>query len=128
MPSGWAPVTLRTAVIRLWWVLIPAFALLVARLVFERGCRAPYELLPDVTSSSLLAWPLAIVYLGVHCWAAAACFATIEQTGTLTPTLAAARAVWGKDWPKLVFAAAVFALEYAPIPLWQMAGRGLGGC
>jgi hypothetical protein len=119
---------LRAWLLRLWWVLLPAFAVLVVRLLYERSCRAPHELLPEITSSSLLAWPVAMLYLGVHCWTATAYLVTVEQTGTLVPGAAAWKSVWGSDWPKIVFTAVVLGLEHSPVPFWTFVGHGVFGC
>jgi hypothetical protein len=113
---------------RVWWALVPPFGVLVVRLVYERGCRSPYELLATITSNSLYAWPLAILYLGVHCWVAAAYLMTVERTGTLMPSVSAWRTVWGRDWPKIVFTAAVIVVEYWPIPFWRLVGQRVLGC
>ena len=120
--------TARSWLVLAWWPIVPVFALLVARLVFERACASPYELLPDVTSNSLFAWPLAILYLGVHCWALTAYLVTAGATGTLVPGLTAARSTWGSHWPKIVFIAAVLALEYSPIPFWRLIGQTVLHC
>ena len=113
---------------RLWWVLVPAFAVLVVRLVYERACRSPYELLGSVMSSSLYAWPLAILYLAAHCWAAAVYMITVERSGTLLPPVSAWRTVWGRDWPKIFLTALVIIVEYWPIQFWRIVGRSVLGC
>jgi hypothetical protein len=109
-----------------WWLLMPPFALLVARLTVERACAAPYELLPTTTSVPLLAWMLAGLYVGAHAWMAAAYLLTVERTGALIPTISAVRAAWRGQAVKLLLAAAVLATEYAPIPMWRAVGQGLG--
>jgi hypothetical protein len=118
----------RLWLLRAWWPIVPVFALLVVRLVYERACASPYELLPDVTSNSLYAWPLAMLYLGVHCWALTAYLVTAGGAGTLLPGLSAARATWGSHWPKIVFTVAVLALEYSPIPFWRLVGQTVLQC
>jgi hypothetical protein len=113
---------------RLWWVLVPPFAVLVVRLMYERACRSPYELLGNIMSNSIYAWPLAILYLGVHCWAAAAYVITVERSGTLAPAVAGWRIVWGRDWPKILLTALVIVVEYWPVQFWRIVGRTVLGC
>lgn len=120
--------TVRVWFLRAWWVLVPAFAVLVIRLVYERGCAAPYELLPQLTTNALLAWPLASMYLAVHCWAVAAYLITVQATGTLLPSRAAAKSIWGSYWPMVLFTIAILALEYSPIPFWRWVGRSVAQC
>jgi hypothetical protein len=110
---------------RTWWLLMPPFTILVIRLVIERATAAPYDLLPSLTRTPLIAWALAGLYLSAHAWLAAAGLFTIERTGALVPTRAAVRIAWGGDFLKLAAALAIFVLEYAPIPLWQAIGRAL---
>jgi hypothetical protein len=104
---------------------MPPFAALVARLAFERICAAPYELLPTLTRLPQVAWGLAALYVAAHAWLAAAWLVTIEETGALIPGLPAVRTAWRGRLPLLLVACAIFAIEYAPIPIWKAIGRTL---
>jgi hypothetical protein len=111
-----------------WWLLVPAFAVLVVRLSYERACASPYELLPAVMSKAQSALPIAVLYLGAHVWAGGAYLLTVRETGSLLPSIAAARRIWGTQWPKIVFTVAVLALEYLPISLWRLVGKTVLPC
>jgi hypothetical protein len=111
--------------VRGWWLVMPPFAALVARLAFERSCAAPYELLPTLTRLPQAAWGLAALYVAAHAWLAAAYLVTIQETGALVPGLAAVRTARRGRLPLLLVACAIFAIEYAPISMWQAIGRTL---
>ena len=123
-----APDATRAWLARAWWVLVPAFAILVARLVFERTCASPNDLLPTMTAVPLVAWGLATLYLGSHVWLAAAYVLTVERTGTLVPTWSLIRRAWDDDLLKVVVATVVVAVEYAPAPWLQAIGHRILHC
>ena len=106
-----------------WWLVMPPFAVLVGRLTFERIWASPYELLSSATRVPLFAWLLAGLYVAAHAWMAGAYLVTVERTGALVPTLAAVRAAWRGHALKVLLAAAIFAVEYAPMPLWRAIGE-----
>jgi hypothetical protein len=108
---------------RSWWLLCPSFALLTARLAVERACGDPYDLLPAITANSRWAWPLALLYVLTHIWFVTVYLMTAAQARTLVPRIAVFREVWGRDFWKVVLMAAALLIEYAPIPLWQLAGK-----
>jgi hypothetical protein len=113
---------------RAWWLLMPPFAGLVLRLVSERTCAAPYELLPSLTSIPALAWLVAGLYLGAHAWLAAAVLFTIERGGSLVPTVAGIRRIWQGHLIQLTLALVLFAIEYGPVPFWQAVGQRVLRC
>ena len=109
----------------IWWIVTPPFAVLVGWLAFERTCGDPYELLPAITSRSELALPLAILYLVAHCWAVGAYLLTVCHAGSVLPSTRAGKQLWGRQWPKLIVMISVFAVEYAPMPVWRVVGSFL---
>jgi hypothetical protein len=113
---------------RSWWIVVPPFMILVARLVYERTCAEPYELLPLLTSQPLLAWALAALYVAAHCWAVAAYLVTVDATNTLLPSWSASRKLWGPDWLKVVATLAILILEYWSIPFWRLLGHSVLHC
>jgi hypothetical protein len=56
----------------------------------------------------------------------AACLLTIDEAGTVAPSLRFIRQVWGPALNKVVVMAAVFVLEYSPVTLWRWLGAGIG--
>ena len=119
---------LRRALAWSWWLVMPAFAALVLRLLVERMCAAPYELLPSVTTVPLLAWALSGLYLAAHAWLAAAWLVTALHADRMLPPWRVVREVWsGRLWV-IWLTLAIFALEYGPIPLWRVLGRGVLRC
>jgi hypothetical protein len=119
---------LRTALTWAWWLIMPPFAILVLRLDAERACAAPYELLPAATSIPALAWLLAGVYVAAHALLFAAWLVTAAHADALVPTRQVVRQVWGRQTWMLVVTAAIFVLEYWPVPLWRALGRHVIGC
>jgi uncharacterized membrane protein YhdT len=110
---------------RSWWVLFPCFTALTLRLVFERACRDPSDLLPALTSEPRWAWPLALAYVLAHLWVLAAYLVTVSRTQELLPRLSTFGAVWGTDRMKLVFMFAMLTIEYSPISVWRLIGTTL---
>ena len=118
----------RTTLTWAWWAIMPPFSLLVLRLDAERACAAPYELLPTATAIPALAWLLAALYVGAHALLFASWLVTAIHADAVLPPLATIRAVWGRQMWMLVVTAAIFVLEYWPVPLWQALGRHVVGC
>jgi hypothetical protein len=108
---------------RSWWIVFPAFAVLAVRLSVDRSCGDPAHLLPELTSNPLWAWPLALLYLIAHLWACAAYALTAARTGSLVPTRAAWRELWGSRLTQIVLLVLVLIIEHAPAPVWRLAGR-----
>jgi hypothetical protein len=111
-----------------WWLVMPAFALLVLRLDLERICAAPYELLPTVTTVPLFAWALSGLYLAAHAWVAAAWLVTALHADRMLPRWRIVRGLWGVRIWMIWLTLAIFALEYAPIPMWRIIGRRVLNC
>jgi hypothetical protein len=107
-----------------WWIVFPCFSVLVARFSGERACADPYDLLPALTSTPAGAWPLAIVYVAAHGWIVTAYLITVSRAAQLLPGPAAVRRMWGRDAFKLFAMVMAFAIEYAPMALWRLAGSG----
>ncbi len=122
------PPALRTALTWAWWLIMPPFALLVLRLDGERACAAPYELLPSATAIPALAWLLAALYVAAHALLVAGWMATSLCADALVPAAATVRLIWGRQTWMLGVTAAIFVLEYWPVPLWQALGRHVVGC
>jgi hypothetical protein len=117
--------TLRTVLMRSWWLLFPCFTGLAFRLTAERACGDPYDLLPGITADPKWAWPLAAIYLLAHLWMLAACLLTIDEAGAFAPSLRVIRRVWGPGLSKVLLMTAVFVLEYSPVSLWRWFGAGI---
>jgi hypothetical protein len=111
-----------------WWLIMPPFALLVLRLGSERACAAPYELLPAATSIPAVAWLLAALYVAAHGWLFAAWLGTAIEADALVPPLRTVRQIWGRQTWMVVATAAIFVVEYWPVPLWRALGRHVFGC
>jgi hypothetical protein len=109
-----------------WWPVLLSFGALTVRLAHERACSNPYDLLPDVTSNPAWALLLAAVYVAAHVWAVCAYVMTVSVSDALLPGPAAFRAAWGSSAVKPALMAVVFAIEYAPIPVWRLLGHALG--
>ena len=124
MSAGRLATTLRWS----WWLVMPAFAVLVVRLDVERMCARPYELLPAATTQPSIAWALSTLYVAAHAWIAAAWLATALHADAILPSWQRARELWdGRAW-LLWTTAAIFVLEYWPIPIWRALGRAIPGC
>jgi hypothetical protein len=120
------PPALRTALTWAWWLIMPPFAVLVVRLDAERACAAPYELLPTATAIPVLAWLLATLYVAAHALLFAGWLATSFCADALVPARSAVRRIWGRQTWMVVVTAAIFVLEYWPVPAWQALGRVCG--
>jgi len=125
-PAGHASESRFEVLASTWWIVCPAFAVLSLRLVAERACADPYDLLPGVTSNPRWAWPLALVYVAGHLWCLFAYLFTTDRAGTLAPGLPMIKSAWGRHAPKVWTMAAVLALEYAPMSLSRLVGAHLG--
>jgi hypothetical protein len=110
---------------RSWWLVMPPFAALVARLTYERTCAAPYELLPTLTRLPLFAWMLAGLYVAAHAWVAAAYLLTVASTGALIPPPARIRELWRGRLTLVILATVLLAVEYAPVTMWRAVGHSL---
>lgn len=108
-----------------WWIVCPAFAVLSLRLVAERTCADPYDLLPGVTSNPAWAWPLALVYVAGHLWCLFAYLFTTELAGTLAPGIATIKSIWRRHAPKVWLMVGILALEYAPMSISRLVGAHL---
>src|SRR5262245_45883410 len=108
----------RRLLARVWFVLFPAFVVLVLLLVIDRGCFDRPYITPSIGTKAAAVWPAAIVFVAAHCWIAAAYVLTAVGTDSLLPTLADARKLWGSDWRKIIGIAVVFAFGYAPAIIW----------
>lgn len=109
-----------------WWIVFPSFSALIVRLSAERACADPYDLLPALTGTPAGAWLLAAVYVGAHAWIVTAYLITVSPAAQLLPGSAAVRRVWGRDSFKLFAFVVAFAIEYAPMPVWRLAGHWFG--
>jgi hypothetical protein len=119
---------LRTRLTWAWWLIMPPFAVLVARLDIERACAEPYELLPGAATVPWLAWSIAALYLAAHALLTAACLVTVLHAGTLAPSPRVIRTLWGRQLWMLIVTVLIFVLEYWPVPMWQALGRHVLGC
>lgn len=107
---------------RAWWVVFPAFAVLVARLTFERACADPYNLLPGVMSRPALAMPVALLYVSAHLWVVAVYLHAVNAAGTLWPLRTPSAAMPRVETWKAIALVALLAIEYAPVSLWRLFG------
>lgn len=108
-----------------WWLLFPCFTVLTVRLVEERSCGDPYDLLPRLAADPRWAWPLAAIYLLAHLWMLAAYLLTVKGTSALMPTMREVRTLWGAETTKLLVMGSILLLEYSPVPLSRMIGSVL---
>lgn len=109
-----------------WWVLFPAFALLVARLAAERACANPYDLLPALTAQPALALSMACVYLAGHLWMVATYFVSVEASGRWWPFAGSGSFRDRQQVAKLALMAGALAIEHAPLGVWRLVGTSLG--
>lgn len=109
-----------------WWFVCPVFAVVVLRLLAERACGDPYNLLPAVAANPRWAWPLAVVYVAGHVWMLAVYLITSDSAGTLVPGYEAVQAVWGWHMIKVVLMTALMLLEYSPVGVWRLIGAWIG--
>jgi hypothetical protein len=102
----------------LWWPLFLAFAPLVARFSFERGCGDPYELLWPVMRRQSAALAIAVLYLATAIWCVTAGVLTIRasQGRGIARTL---RDVWAGHCWKVVAMFTVLAIEQVPRAVWH---------
>lgn len=110
-----------------WWVLLPAIAVLVASLSIERACADPYRLVGGAMSTPLTAWPVSLLYISAHAWLMFVYLHTAAQTGTMWPALRQVRSVWAGDWLKIALMVAALAVEYCPLSLWRAIGSMVPG-
>ncbi len=116
----------RALLLATWWILWPPFAALIVRLAMERACANPYDLLPAITSNPTWVSLLAALYVAPHLWLVAAYVVTVQMCDDLLPGPRALMAVWRTGWVRLALMAALFAVEYAPMPVWRFLGRVVG--
>jgi hypothetical protein len=112
---------------RSWWLILPSFAVLTLRFVYDRACGDPRQLVPELTSHPVFAWPLAVVYVSAHLWMLAAYVMTVRETGSLLPGLGRVRAVWDRDLWKIAWLALVMLIEQVPIAFWRVVGASVCG-
>jgi hypothetical protein len=109
-----------------WWVLFPAFSVLVARLTVERICGDPYDLLRALTSNPATALLLAGIYVIAHAWIISAYLLSVDRE-ELVPRLANISRTWRRDSWRVYAMAAVFVIEYFPNTFWTFVGV-VAGC
>jgi hypothetical protein len=128
-PDDRAPGGAMRALRLTWWIVCPAFLVVVLVFIRERACFDRHYLLPAVSTKPLLAWLIAGIYLAAHGWLVAAYGMTVARTGTLLPRPAQARAIWGGMWLMLLAMLTLFVLENAPGEVWAKIARitGCGG-
>ena len=110
-----------------WWIIFPAFALLVVRVSVERACADPYNLLPTAMSRPSTGWAIALLYVAAHVWILAAYLRGASSTGTSWAWIAALRIGSGGELWKAVLIGIALAAEYVPVSLWRMAGAATCG-
>jgi hypothetical protein len=111
-----------------WWILYPAFFLLVLRFSYERACLNPYELLRPLMRHQSLALMIAAIYTGAHLW--------IVSAGVLLARMIPSRqgpGVWAvsvgvKDAGKIVAMSVAIALEQVPRAVWAWLYHAIGVC
>jgi uncharacterized membrane protein YhdT len=130
MPARSAPVirprALQRWLIWTWWPVFPCFAAVTLRLVLERACADPYNLLPEATLAPGWAWLIALAYVAGHGWTIGAYLLVVSQADALLPPWRAVRSTWGNATPQLLAMLIVLIVEYAPITLWRFIGARLG--
>lgn len=105
-----------------WWILLPAFAVLVGVLSLERTCADPYRLVPGVMSKPITAWSISLLYISAHAWLLAVYLHASAHASSLWPSLEQMRSVWGHGWLKIAVMLATLAVEYCPLSLWRAIG------
>lgn len=108
--------------VAVWWVLLPAFAVLVGYLSLERACADPYRLIAGAMSAPLTAWPVSLLYISAHAWLVLVYLQTSARAGTMWPSLRQVRSMWEGDWLKIALMVAALAVEYCPLSLWRAIG------
>jgi hypothetical protein len=111
-----------------WWMLWPAFVLLVLRFSYERACLDPYELLRPLMRHQSLALIIAAIYTGAYLW--------IVMAGVLVARTLPSRhesGLWAasadvKDLTKVVGMAAAIGLEQVPRAVWGWVYGVIGVC
>jgi hypothetical protein len=109
-----------------WWVVFPATAIVVARLIGVRACGDAYNLLPSLTADPGWAWALAAVYVAGHVWFLCAYLVTSDASEAIAPGLRAIRTVWETHTWKLLLMTALLSLEYAPVGIARLIGTAIG--
>jgi hypothetical protein len=109
-----------------WWIVCPAFFVVVMLFIRERACFDRHYLLPGVSVKPLLAWLVSGIYLTAHAWLIAAYAVTVMSTGALLPGIAAARTAWNGAWLKVLAMIGLFLLENAPAEIWIRIARVIG--
>jgi hypothetical protein len=110
----------------LWWIVCPAFLVVVLLFIRERACFDRHYLLPGISVKPLLAWLVSSIYLTAHAWLIAAYAVTVMRTGALLPRVSAARAAWSGAWPQVMAMVGLFLLENAPAEIWIRLARLIG--
>jgi len=112
-----------------WWLICPTFLLLVGAFIVERACFDRYLLLPGIGARPRLAWLVAGVYVGAHCWGLLLYCVTVRRTGELLPSPRRLVDQWPHKPYKVLLMLGLLALEYVPAALWVGLGRLLvPGC
>lgn len=127
MSAGRAKEPVAVVLGAVWWILLPATALLVGYLSTERACHDPYRLIAGAMSRPLTAWPVSLLYISAHAWLALVYLHTAAQAGTMWPSLRQVRSMWGGDWLKIVLMLATLVVEYCPVTFWRAIGSTVPG-
>lgn len=111
-----------------WWLLCPAFAVLVGRIAADRACGDPYWLLPEATSHPGLAWPIAALYLSGYLWLVGVYLVIAARMGTPLPSPSDVRTVWTGDLFKVWIMLIAVAVDSTPVGLWRWLGGNVVNC
>ena len=109
-----------------WWIIFPAFALLVARVSIDRACADPYNLLASAMTRPSTGWAIALIYVAAHVWMLSAYLRGVSATGDWRAAGALRRGTSGELW-KAGMMGIVLAIEYVPVSLWRMVGAATCG-
>lgn len=111
-----------------WWILFPAFLLLVARFSYERACMDPYELLRPLMRQQSLALAIAATYVGAHVWLVTVVLLVARMVSSGHGARGWAVSVDVKEVIKILAMAAALALEQMPRAVWAWLYHVLGVC
>jgi hypothetical protein len=119
----------RRLLVLVWWVLCPAFLLLVARFSYERACLDPYELLRPLMRRQAVALTVSAIYVGAHVWLAAAGVLTARMWMAGASTLVGVlQTGWRGDRYKVIAMSVAIAIEQVPRAVWAWLYHTLGVC
>jgi hypothetical protein len=110
-----------------WWLIWPAFTVIITAATFDRACRDAFDVLPALSPHPLAASGAAAIWILAHIWLGLVLVLASAQTDESTTFLNAVRTTWPAQFTKICLMAAMVIAAYLPVTLLRAAGS-LASC